>query len=238
MNPFDFSIISILNQYAHRSWTFDTFVYLLAFNPLLKAAPIVTIFWWAWFKEDEGTIRNREILLCGIMGSFLAVGVARILSAVLPFRQRPLHNLALHFQVPYNMKAEHLLGWSSFPSDTAALFFTVATIVLLVSWRAGVFLFFYAGLTAGLARIYLGIHYPTDILAGALIGIGVAWLSKVPRIRTTMTGPAKRWQSKAPGAFYACFFLISFLITDTFNSLIVAGNFIFNTTKAIQELLF
>ncbi len=147
VNFFDSAIISFLNGFAHRSYTIDTFMYLLDFNPLMKAIPILAVVWWAWFKDGESSTNNREFLLFGIMGSAVAVAVARTLSLMVPFRERPMRNSMLHFILPYNVKAEHLLGWNSFPSDNAALFFSVATSVIFISWRAGVFAVLYSCLT-------------------------------------------------------------------------------------------
>ncbi len=237
VNSFDYAIVSFLNEFAHRSWTFDTFVHLLDFNSLLKAAPILVMFWWAWFKDGESRTRNREFLLCGIFGCFLAVIVARTLGFTLPFRERPLRNPFLHFQLPYSMRPEHLLAWSSFPSDTAALFFTLASSLLFVSRRVGVFLLSYAFITVCVARIYLGIHYPTDMLASALIEIGITSLSRVPVIRTTVTRPAMRWLHTDPGSFYACFFLVTYLLTETLGPLAELGGFFFTTMKAVIKLL-
>jgi hypothetical protein len=46
---FDYSIVSFLNRFAHRSWTFDTVFYLIDGNAP-GAMPLAVGIWWAWFK--------------------------------------------------------------------------------------------------------------------------------------------------------------------------------------------
>jgi len=60
----------------------------------------------------------------------------------------------------------------TFPSAHTVLSFMMAT--LLAAWfpRYAVLFYLVAGLI-GWTRIYLGLHYPTDILAGALLGYGI-----------------------------------------------------------------
>ena len=60
----------------------------------------------------------------------------------------------------------------SFPSAHAALSFMMAT--LLAHWfpRCRILFFLVAGFI-GWTRIYLGVHYPTDVIAGALLGYGI-----------------------------------------------------------------
>lgn len=60
---------------------------------------------------------------------------------------------------------------ASFPSGHATLMFTVATLIFLfMNKRWGIWVFAFAALV-GLARVYAGVHYPLDILGGAVIGV-------------------------------------------------------------------
>ncbi len=68
----------------------------------------------------------------------------------------------------------------SFPSGHSAgafsLFF-MASLVLLGKWKyLGVILLILAVLT-GYSRIYLGQHFPVDVYAGSIIGVGCTWLT-------------------------------------------------------------
>ena len=64
----------------------------------------------------------------------------------------------------------------SFPSDHAAVAFAIAFGVLAFSRRAGI-LFLAAATLISLSRIALGLHYPSDVLAGALVGWAAALLT-------------------------------------------------------------
>jgi undecaprenyl-diphosphatase len=62
----------------------------------------------------------------------------------------------------------------SFPSNLAAVVFGLALVVWLMNRRAGTWLLIMATV-ACFARVYVGIHYPSDILGGAAFGVvGVA----------------------------------------------------------------
>lgn len=63
----------------------------------------------------------------------------------------------------------------SFPSGHATLFFALSTVIYLHNKKAGI-IFFIASLFISLARIFAGVHWPTDILGGAVLGAICGWL--------------------------------------------------------------
>jgi undecaprenyl-diphosphatase len=64
---------------------------------------------------------------------------------------------------------------SSFPSQHASGAAAVAVLVARRHGRLGV-VFWFLALWIGLSRIYLGRHYPTDVLTGFLLGGIASWL--------------------------------------------------------------
>jgi membrane-associated phospholipid phosphatase len=63
----------------------------------------------------------------------------------------------------------------SFPSDHAAAAFAIAFAVFAFSRRGGA-LFLAAATLISLSRIALGMHYPSDVVAGMLVGLGSTML--------------------------------------------------------------
>jgi membrane-associated phospholipid phosphatase len=68
----------------------------------------------------------------------------------------------------------------SFPSGHTSLAFSVATSVSIAypKWYVIAPSFLWAS-AVGYSRMHLGVHYPSDVFVGALVGSGTAWLGQI-----------------------------------------------------------
>ena len=86
----------------------------------------------------------------------------------------------------------------SFPANAAAFGFAMAAGVWLVNRRLGMVVGVGAMLFAG-ARVYAGMHYPLDIVSGALLGIVTTWVfSKALHL----ISPVVLWSMRLLRAFF------------------------------------
>ncbi|MGA3240298.1 MAG: phosphatase PAP2 family protein [Bryobacteraceae bacterium] len=235
MNRFDYAIIHFLNAFAHRSLTFDALIVLIEESNFLKGGIALSLFWWAWFRYDKPPSTKREFLLFAFVSSSFALLLGRAFALWIPFRERPLRNPQYNFQIPYTVTGS-VHSWNSAPSDHAVLFFCLATALWMVSWRLGILAACHAFFLVCLPRIYVGYHYPTDIVAGALLGIGAAFLCRFTWLRKITTQPALRWLEKHPASFYAFAFGWTFEVAELFESLLTFQGFFRRTLGAVLRL--
>jgi len=216
VNAFDAGVVAFLNHFARRSYALDGLARLVE-GYMFRVTGILAALWWAWFRQRGERSTTREVLASGMIACLFSLVLSRTLSFIMPFRERPLREPTLHFQLPYGENAHTLIGWSSFPSDHAAVYFTLAACLWFVSRPAGAVAVAWAVLVTTLPRIYLGLHYPTDIITGILLGAGVAWLARLERVRRALSSAPMRWEARHPGAFYAGMFLYTFQLATAFD---------------------
>jgi len=235
MNPFDRSILELFNRFSQKSWTFDHAVYLLTETELLKGGVLVAILWAFWFTRDtEGALaETRRTIIATFAGTFIALFLGIVLENTLPFRFRPFHQPDFHFRLPFGITRDILEGWSSFPSDHATLFSGLVTGIFLVSRRIGFLSGFYVFLVVLIPRIYLGFHYPTDILGGAFIGCACVLSTNGSRIKKPLTDPVYEWSEKYPGLFYGLFFLVSYQTVDLFDDIRELAKFLLRVAMLV-----
>ena len=216
MNSFDADVLLWMNRFAGRSDGLEWAVRLLCDCEVLKGLAFVLVLWRFWMASDpDRRRRNREVIVATLAGAIVAIFLGRALATLLPFRVRPVFNPALGLR-PHPWLHIGLRTWSAFPSDHAMLFAALATGICFLSPTVGVAMFVYALVVIDLPRVYLGLHHPTDIVGGAVLGTAVAWLFNTDRVRTVVSAGPLRLLETRQRLFYAALLCLSAEIVTMF----------------------
>ena len=205
----------------------DRPVDLICTSNLIKGAVPLAIYWYFWFDGSRRLQDSRSVLLKGVLAALLAVLVARLIAHWLPVRVRPFADPASGFRPLFGAppSSGNFEDWSAFPSDTAAFEFALAWSLLRISRISGWFLLFFGGIFACLTRIYLGLHYPSDIVVGAIIGVGVA--AQIQRREFAALSRSRLLRGYyAHPLFYGITFLVTYEFAQVFDDLRALRKFI------------
>lgn len=216
MNSLDSWTMTHLNLLARKSWVFDQAVAFLSVDHMLKGGVLMLFVWWAWFRSEGRPSKERDHIIATMISCVVALAIGRMLVILLPFRIRPLHEPALNFVSPYGVSEDALAKLSSFPSDHAVLFFALVTGLFFVSRALGALALVYTALVVALPRMYLGLHYPTDILAGAAVGVAVSWLGNKYLVGSHTVRSIENFSWHRANYFYPVLFLVTYQIADLF----------------------
>ena len=214
----DYFLLYAINDFAGRSTTLDWFMRLVSGNAILKGLPVIMLFLFLWFRAGPDLEARRRKLLSLIAVAIMAIFVGRGMALLLPFRERPLRNPDLDLERPVSIVSGFAEGWSSFPSDHAVLFFAIAACFWLVNRWAGVLAILHALFVVSLVRVYLTLHYPSDILGGALVGIAVALLAMRPLTLLMERAGLPALGERRPEFLYPVLFFFLFQIATMFSS--------------------
>jgi undecaprenyl-diphosphatase len=140
----------------------DEIMKLVAKDLIFLAVPLILALWFLPGVRADRALRQRVAFVAVIAVVIaLAVGMA---AGQLYYEARPfVSDTGTRLLISH--KADN-----GFPSDHALVGFAVAGALFAWRWKAGVAAVF-AALLIGLARIFVGVHWPLDIVGGAAIGI-------------------------------------------------------------------
>ena len=198
-----------VNYAAGRSPLLDKFVFDLSDSIVFKGGLFLAFYWWLWFQPGERREDARRTVVAAVIGGTIAGLISRLLQISLPFHRRPLHTPQLDVHVPLSIDPETLNTWSSFPSDHAVLFFALCVPIWRRSRVTGLLAGLWTLVFICLPRVYLGYHYPSDILAGAAIGILMMVAFCAVLARTSLPDRIVRLEARWPGIFYAVAFMLT-----------------------------
>ena len=167
MQSIDLEFVNQLNSYASSSTIFK----------------YTTIF---FADYSQYTLALLVVYLAFSSQKWLKVSIIAVLSAVVArWGVKQLLLLFIHRARPFviNQNIHPLISspvsenYQSFPSGHAVFFFALATVIYSNDKRWGIF-FLVSAMLMGIARVAVGVHYPTDILGGVILGIftGITFL--------------------------------------------------------------
>lgn len=175
----DSGLLSLLNGFASSGAGASAVARLLAQDAIFVLVGVLVI-----AALLPGSVTGRRVALSALLASGLGLGIGQLL-AMLWDRARPFADGS-----GTNALINHSMD-SSFPSDHAIVAFAIATSLLFWNRRIGIVALAVALLIC-LARVSVGVHYPTDVLVGAAVGAGAAGVMQLSPLQGLVAAIADR----------------------------------------------
>ncbi|HEV7771117.1 MAG TPA: phosphatase PAP2 family protein [Solirubrobacterales bacterium] len=161
----DWSLLHALNDFmAAHDGLEDSLLFYVEASEALFVATLAVVFLCA---HGVKRLAWRQATVAAVLSAGLALAIAKVISELVdrarPFVADPhgVHLFSAHAPDP------------GFPSDHATAAFAIAVAILLRKRGWGIFALAAATVLA-VGRVALGVHYPSDVLAGAAVGVASA----------------------------------------------------------------
>ena len=172
--PFDVALFRWVNGLAGHHPVLDAVMSAVASYAPLVVVVVLLACWGRWTRPWQ-----RAAALAAL-AALVALGIGQLLGMALP-RPRPFIDMPVTVLVPHAPD-------TSFPSDHAILMFSTTVVLASVSRRLSACLAAFSCLVL-VARVYAGVHYPADVLGGAVLGAAAGWTI----LRLTRVHVVERW---------------------------------------------
>jgi len=156
----DYTLFQWINNLAgHVSWLDQIMVIYSKYGPILFGIVLMGI----WFStKDRDSTENRKAVIYAVLATLIALFVNQIIGHIY-FRPRPFSAHIVTLLLDKSLDP-------SFPSDHATGGFALALTILWKNRKFGWGMLIMAVLL-GFSRVYVGTHYPLDIVGGATTGM-------------------------------------------------------------------
>lgn len=157
---YDNIVLMFINGFSgHWAWLDNTMMVVSKYGPLVFGIYLIGL----WFTGDsiKEVEQNRKQALYAFFSALLALGINQMISHAW-LRERPYVNHPVNRLLPVSEDP-------SFPSDHATGVFSIAG--SLFGHTAGSTVLLMFAMLVALSRVYVGLHYPSDILGGMLTGV-------------------------------------------------------------------
>ncbi|MBS1894343.1 MAG: phosphatase PAP2 family protein [Actinobacteria bacterium] len=177
----EWSVLHTLNDFLYRHDGVED--PLLAYINVSEALFVVTLVLVFLLANGEARRAWRRAALAAVLSAGVALAIAKVLSEIVdrarPFVVEPhgVHLFTAHAADP------------GFPSDHATGAFAVAMAIYLRN-RAWGALALVAAAVLAVGRVAIGVHFPSDVLAGAVLGCAVALALFARPLRSRIDGLA------------------------------------------------
>jgi len=178
----DFMLERWINRPAGTHPPLDVLmVHVAGWAEPLFIALVILWFLLGWLR---GLPRDRQGAITALVGAGVALLVNQVILRLWA-RPRPFiaHPASVHVLLSHRIDP-------GFPSDHASAGFAIVIVLVAFHRRLGALALLLALLMI-YARVYVGVHYPTDVLAGALIGSAVGFVL-VTRLEGLMVALRRR----------------------------------------------
>ena len=156
------SWFTAINSLAGKNLLLDAFMIFSA-QYLVYIIPIILLY--LWFRKSN---EDKKFSLFLFSSTLLAIIIAAVIS-VLYYHPRP-------FVIGLGTQLISHAPDSSFPSDhTSAMFGFAIPFLFFKRYKSGTVLVILASLV-GFARVFVGVHFPFDIIGGFFVGVAATYI--------------------------------------------------------------